>query len=372
MAFETSQIYTLVNNSVQQATGNTTLQAVDAASLVSLGNVVLSSADYTDAFLNELALRIGKTIISYRAYRNKLGDMVLDDFEYGAILQKLKIGMPQATADETTNLVNGQSIDPYIVSKPQVDQKLFYKRTPYDYFITIQRRWLKEAFLSETAMGSFINYIFGEVRNKLELSLENLGRTCLNNFMAEIATTENRVVNLVTDYNTARGTTLTAATCMADNSFLRYASAQIRNYSDYMTDMSVLYNDGSLERHTPKSDQRMRVLTEFETAMETEVQYAAFHEQYVGLIDFTKVNFWQSAQAPTAIMVKRASDNTEVSIANIVAFIHDRDALGIYKKQEEVLTTPINARGSYYNTFWHENQLWFNDLSENGIMFTLN
>ena len=32
----------------------------------------------------------------------------------------------------------------------------------------------------------------------------------------------------------------------------------------------------------------------------------------------------------------------------------------------------INAAGGYTNTFWHEKQLWFNDLSENFVMFTLN
>ena len=372
--FTTTQIYNIVNSVVSQGIGQAPLTAVDTQGLVTLGNFVLANPNNTEAFLNELPLRIGKTIFSYRAYSNKLRDMVLDGFEWGAILQKIKIQMPQATEDYTTQLEDGQSIDPYIVSKPKVHQKLFYTRTPYDFFITIQRKWLKEAFLSEQAMGSFINYIFGEVRNKIEFSLEELGRVCQNNYMAELVQTNGnvRVINLVSDYNTATGSTLTADTAMRDNDFLRYAISQITLYIDYLTDMSSLYNDGTETRHTPMNLQRMRVLTQFQRMLETVVQYAAFNDDYVKLVGYTKINYWQSPKNPDSITITRASDGTTITLDNIVAFLYDRDALGLYNEDEEVLTTPVNARGSYYNTFWHERQLWFNDLSENGIVFTLN
>ena len=81
--------------------------------------------------------------------------MVLNDFEYGAILQKIKVIMPQAEEDQMYDLTDGQAIDHYVVAKPQVDQKLFVTRTPYQFHITIQRETLKEAFLSESASSGF-------------------------------------------------------------------------------------------------------------------------------------------------------------------------------------------------------------------------
>ena len=87
----TEQIYTVVNGAAAQALGTGAIAAVDTASFVSLGNSVLSSSVNTEAFLNTLAQRIGRTIISYREYKNKFRDMVLNDFEYGAILQKIKV-----------------------------------------------------------------------------------------------------------------------------------------------------------------------------------------------------------------------------------------------------------------------------------------
>ena len=71
-------------------------------------------------------------------------------------------------------------------------------------------------------------------------------------------------------------------------------------------------------------------------------------------------------------MVERASDGAQVIKTHIVGVLYDRDALGMYKRDEDVMTTPVNARGLYYNTFYHQIELWFNDTSENFVYFTLN
>ena len=370
----TQQIYTLVNEVNAEAFGSNALSVVDTSTLISLGNTVLSSSTNTEAFLNTLAQRIGRTILRFRDYRNKLGDMVLNDFEYGAILQKIKVVMPQAEADDMYNLTDGQAIDHYIVAKPVVDQKLFVTRTPYQFHITIQRETLKEAFLGENEMGAFIGTIFGEVRNAIEVSLENLGRVTLATAIAECDGTT-RTVDLLTMYDTAYGTTHTPATFMNDPDCMRFAIKVINNVIDSMQDMSVLYNDGSFETFTPKEDMRCKMLSLFKRGLETVVEYAAFHDQFVRPdIDVQTINYWQDAQAgsQTSIHITRPSDQTTVQVDNVVCLIHDRDAMGVYKIDEDVLTTPVNAAGAYYNTYWHEKQLRFLDLSENFICFTLN
>lgn len=368
----TEQIYTLVNEVNAEAFGANALSVVDTSSLISLGNTVLSSSTNTEAFLNTLAQRIGKTILRFRDYRNKLGDMVLNDFEYGAILQKIKVIMPQAESDDMYGLTDGQSVDHYVVAKPQVDQKLFVTRTPYQFHITIQRETLKEAFLSESAMGSFIGVVFGEVRNAIEVSLENLGRVTLATAIAETSGT-GRIIDLVTEYNTLYSASLTAVTAVADETFMRYAIKRINTTIDAMQDMSQNFNDGTMETFTPKDDMRVKILGMFNRSLETTVEYAAFHDQFVRPdIDFTTINYWQASLSPAEINITRPSDQTTVNVDNVVCLIHDRDAMGVYKIDEDVLTTPVNAAGGYYNTYWHEKQLRFIDLSENFVAFTLN
>ena len=370
----TEQIYTLVNEVNAEAFGTNAISIVDTSTLISLGNTVLSSSTNTEAFLNTLAQRIGRTILRFRDYRNKLGDMVLNDFEYGAILQKIKVVMPQAEEDQMYDLTDGQAIDHYVVAKPVVDQKLFVTRTPYQFHITIQRDTLKEAFLSEAAMGSLISVVFGEVRNAIEVSLENLGRVTLATAIAETAGT-GRIIDLVSEYNTlyTPSPTLDAVTCQNDPDFMRYAMSRINSVVDGMQDMSTLYNNGDFETFTPKEDMRVKIISSFMRRLETVVEYAAFHDQFVTPdVTFTTINYWQSAQSPMEVKIKRPSDSDEVSRGNVIALIHDRDAMGVYKIDEDVLTTPVNAAGAYYNTYWHEKQLRFIDLSENFVAFTLN
>jgi len=368
----TEQIYTLVNEVNAEAFGSNALTIVDTSSLISVGNTVLSSSTNTEAFLNTLAQRIGRTILRFRDYRNKLGNMVINDFEYGAILQKIYVHMPEAEADESYDLINGQSVDHYKIAKPDVDQKLFVTRTPYQFKITVQDEHLREAFLSENAMGAFIGVIFGQVRNAIEVSLENLARVTLATAIAECAGTS-RMIDLVTMYNTLYTASLTDVTCQNDPDFMRFAMSTINSYIDGIQDMSVLYNDGSLETFTPREDIRVKVISSFMRRLETVVEYAAFHDQFVRPdADIVTLNYWQSAQDPMDIIIKRPSDSAEVSRGNVIALIHDRDAMGVYKMDERVATTPINAAGLYYNTYYHQKELRFIDPSENFICFTLN
>lgn len=367
---DTTQIYTLVNSVVEQGLGEQ-IKVVDASTLVSLGDTVLTSSSNTEAFLNTLAQRIGKTIISYRKYTSKLSDMVIDDFQMGAILQKIKVSMPTAEADESYDLTDGSSVDHYKIAKPKATQKLFVTRTPYQYRITIQDEHLREAFTDVNKMGSFLSAIFGEMQNAIELGLEGLGRTCLGNFIAEVGGTD-REIKLVTLYNAESGESLTPATAMLSDSFLRFAVKTMNVYSKRLTDMSKLYNDGTETRHTPKDRQKLRVFTDFEAALETVVQWSAFHKELVDLGSFSEMNYFQSEDTPNQIQIKRASDSAETTVSNIVGTLTDRDALGIYKRMNIVRTTPVNAAGLYYNQYHHLKQLWFNDLSENGLIFTLN
>ena len=369
----TEQIYTLVNTVNSQAFGHSAMVVTDTSSLISLGNTVLSSSTNTEAFLNTLAQRIGRTILRYREYRNKLGDMVINDFEYGAILQKIKVHMPEAESDESYDLIDGNTVDHYLIAKPQVDQKLFVTRTPYQYHITIQRVHLKEAFMSPEAMGSFIGVVFGEMRNAIEISLENLGRITLATAIAEYETA--REIALVTDFNTEYNplTPITAADALHNEEFLRYAIMRMTSAIDMIQDASELYNDGTMVTFTPREDVRMKVISEFQRRIESNVLYAAFNKQFVDIPEgYKTLNFWQAEQTPYDVNITRPSDGTTKNITNVVAILYDRDAMGVYKIDEEVATSPVNAAGLYYNQYWHEKQLRFIDLSENGLIFTLN
>ena len=379
---DTNQIYGFLNDIVSQGIGVDQLTVADEAGLIALGNSVLSSNSNTENFLNTLVQRIGRTIIRYRKYQNKLSGMILDDFEYGAIVQKIRVAMPEAEEDESFDLVDGQSVDHYKIAKPDARQKLFVTRTPYQYKITIQRKHLKEAFLSASGMSSFISAVFGEVRNAIDLGLERLARNAINNMIAEsygasAAAPKQNVINLGTLYRAINANApVTAAELMNDSDFLRFAVSTMNTRIDMMQEMSVLNmadtSQDALPTFTPKDRMHVYIMSQFKRRLETVVQYAAFNELLVDIAGNDTLTYLQAQQTPLAINVKRASDGTAINVDNIVGLAYDRDACGAYKWDEEVQTTPINAAGLYYNTYYHLQQLWFNDLSENFVVFTLN
>lgn len=364
------QIYDIVNSVNKQTMGLTDLTVVDEQGLISLGQTVLTTNGLADTWLNSLAQRIGRTIISFREYKSKYSDMVLDSMQWGNIVQKIKVSMPEATEDESYSLVDGKSVDMYKVANPKVKQTFFTSETPYQFYVTVKRNQLEEAFTSEGAMNGFIGAIYGEVQNAIELSLESLARNCINNFIGEKFKSQ-KTINLLAMYNTETGKTLTVNTCLHDKEFLAYCVSRINLYSKYMENMSTEYNDGTQTRHTPKSLQHLRVLEDFESRLETVVQYQAFRDNYVKLNNYHTTSFWQSIKKPDEINVNLASDGKPAHYTGIVAVLYDRDALGLYKKDSWNSTTPFNSAGGYYNTYYHHKELYFNDLSENFVVFVI-
>ena len=378
---ETNHIYGLINDVNEQTIGTENLKVLNTEQLVALGDYLFNSGS-VDLWTNTLLSRIASTKVSYRAYQSKLGIYAVSDITMGLIMQKIKVDMPNAVEDVTTQLEDGESIDMYIVSKPSTHQKLFAKRTPATFFRTTQRKWLREAFTSESAMGSFLAAVQGEVNNKIELTQENLARLTMANFMAIISQTSTRVVELVTEYNALTDNDVpTGEGALLDEGFCRYALGRMNKVAKYMETMSRLYNDGSVDRHSPIGSQRFVSLIDFRTALETQVQWAAFNERYVATKNGIEVPYWQSAKSPFDIKLRihegtedtsDEDEDVDITLTNVVGMIHDVDAFGTYRKEMDVITTPVNARGAYYNTFWHLNDLYFNDVSENGILFTLN
>lgn len=368
---EINQIFAIVNSVTSQALGATALAVVDNTSLIALGDSILSSQTNTENWTQTLVQRIGKTIISQRRYNRQYRRMLRDDMQWGAILQKIKIDMPEPETDQSYDIANGDTVDPWKVNKQKIHQKLFVTETPWQLHISVKRQDLEEAFTSASIMGGFISAKFNEVQNAIELALERLSMNCVNNYIAELDNTT-RTVKLLTMYNDLTGASLTADNAMYDDSFLRFAVKQIKLISDRMVRMNKgVYNDGTTTRHTPYDLQCLYVSSEYERSLETVTQYQAFRDKYVQLERYETIPYWQSLQTPNDIDVKRASDSAEKKVTNVLAFLFDYEALGTYKNKIWTATTPLNPAGGYMNYYWHLKDLYFNDLSENAVVFVV-
>lgn len=395
MALKATQIYTIVNEVAQQAMGSSALKVVDNTDLIALGTTVLGSDATKNNFINALTDRIGRTIVSFRAYHSHFPDFERDSIEWGNILQKLKIAMPEAEEDQSYDLVDGTSVDQYKINKAKVNQLLFSTESPWQTHITVHLEQLEKAFTSATDMGAFISGMFGEVQNRIELAMENLSMDCVNNYIAELharaGSTVNpkRVYNLVTLYKDETGVDHTSAplTALDDEEFLKFTVRTINRISatmEYMTAgvFNAPQNSGNVSptneenniytRHTPKSEQRMMLFIEMVNALKTNINSKAFNMEQVAIdIPFKTVPFWQSIKNPAYINVKCASGVTSTEIPPVMGILYDREAMGTFKKKYKSLTSPVNAAGQYYNVFYHMITMYYNDLTENAVIFLL-
>lgn len=374
-----NQVYTIVNSVFEQMTGREDLQATDTNSLVAMGKT-LEQLGQGDIYLNTLARRIGRTIDDYKVYRNKFSAMAKDSLEWGAAVQKISVGMPEAVKDLTYEIgkMDGQSVDQYIISNPKAHQKFYEKESPYSFFITMSTKLLRDAFLSPEAMGAFINSVFGKAQNKIEVVLEDLARLCIANYIGNLGTKQE--MHLVTIYNaTTPNTTVNPGNALADADFLRWMIGFINNLSDNLENMSVLYNKGEYQKFTNREDQRFYMLGDVIRRTETVVQYAAFNPQFVTKAPDIVVPYWQANKS----MAERTGIDTisEINVTDengqavtkqfLIGIMFDQASMGTFRQEDEVLTTPVNARARYYNTFWHERQLWYNDMDEQGVALYL-
>ena len=370
------QIYSILNDVAKQTFGTSTITVVDTASFVSLGNAILKSDTDTENFLNKLTDRIAKTVYSVRNYIGVNKNMLRDNFEYGAIVQKIHVDMPEAKENNAWEVGKEGYTPTYApVIKPQVSQKLFNKIATWEVDVTIPDYMLKTAFLNETSMATFIDAIFTAMNNAMQICHDNNANLIRANFIGNILhkNKSTQAINLLHEYNTLTSAGLTVVNCLRDIDFLKYATMQINLWTKRMGVMSKLFNDDGNAKFTDKENLVIDVLQDFASATATFLEADTYHKELVSLPMYNEVAYWQGsgqtfAFADTSkINVKIDAENT-VEKSGIIAVAYDYLAIGTTINQPRT-TTERNNKDEYTNYYNKANIGCFNDLGENGIVF---
>lgn len=373
------QVSAVLNSVVEQATGQKDLVATDLTNLVSLGNTILSSDASRDKFLDALVDRIGKTIISSRAYGGKKNPIKMDAFTFGAVMQKIYVTPPTAEDAPQWDLRDGDAPNQFIIKTPEAKQKLFSDRNTYEINITVPDYQLQTAFTSAEQMSAFIDAIFVAVGNaqamREDATTDMTYANCIGENIAYSKTPEAKgihVINLLTDYNTITGGNLTAAAAMRDFEFLQYATRELQLYVKRFERMSTLFNAEQYQRFTSRDNARLTVLQDFASSCEVYLRSTTYHDNLVTLPNYNEVAFWQASGgykfADTSAIDIITASGTEIKQAGIVALLSDLEALGMmvdYKRTRSVR----NERGEYTNYFYKTDERTFVDMSENSLVF---
>ena len=216
-----NQLATVLASITQQATGEANLTATDTSSFVTVGQTALK-AGY-DVLSTAISQVLSNTIFSIRPYTSKLRGMEVTNQQYGNITRKLSSIDKAITEDDRFKLVDGQSIDPFKVAKPEVLQENFYGANVYQKTITLYKDQLDQAFSGPDQFASFLSLVMTNASDQLEQARETVKRDTLVNLIAAIlGNYVSQNVKLVTEYNSYLGLSgqnvETWASIKADNS----------------------------------------------------------------------------------------------------------------------------------------------------------
>lgn len=372
-----NQVYALVNDAAKEALGTQAITVKDTGTLVSLGDVVLSSDTNKEQFYKVLVDRIGKTVIGAREYFAANRSVKRDDMEWGAIYQKISYKWKNAV--ENPSWETDEQANPFDVEiSTEAVQKLFSKIGTYSYEDSIPDYQLFTAFNSASAMNAYISGIYTNMRNAMEVSFENIANVAVATNIAGVfekgKATQKR--NLLAEYNVLNPeAALTTANALMDLGFLKYATREIKTVIDNMSTMSTLYNAEDIPRHTPSDKQVVEVLSLFASASDTYLQADTYHRDLVALPNYEKVVYWQGSGTSFAFndVSSIKISNAEISEApveksGILAFVHDYDSVAsiIYNRRSHSI---YNPRAERFNIFEKADKGYAVDLSENAVVF---
>lgn len=380
-----NDLATLLASINKQATGQQPITPTNTGEFVSVANATLLQG--YDTVINAISQVLSRTVFSIRPYNRKFKGLFIDSQQYGNHVRKLQSIDKNPEEDQRQKLVDGQSIDQQKVNKPAVLQTNFYGAEVYQRSITLFKDQLDVAFSSPDEFGRFIAMVLQNVSDLIEQDHENCARYTVVNFIGgKIASGEN-VVHLVTEYNAVAGVNLTPETVKKPENFvpfMKWAFSRIKTISDLMTERTTLFhtniNGKPISRHTPKDRQRLYLYAAEVNNMEASVLSSVFHDQYLKGVDFETVNFWQSIKNPMEISCKPTymgadgalvTSKENVAEANVLGVMFDVEAIGITTVNTWTASAPFNAAGGYTNTFWHFTDRYYNDFTENGVVFLM-
>ena len=382
---QVKQLHTLINSVSQEILGATAVVPEDLANVVDLGKTIFDATS-VDNYVKKLVDHIGKVVFVNRLYAGGVPSVLMDSWEYGSVLQKVSSDMPVATANESWALENGTDYSPDVFYKPSVSAKFFNSKVTFEIPLSFTEVQVKESFSSKEQLNGFISMLVTGVENSMTVKLDALIMRTINNMVGEtlyaglevagvIDPQQDSVsaVNLLKQYNTVTGLTLTAAKAISDPAFIRYATYVIGMYQDRMSKVSTLFNAGGKERFTPKDMQHVVLLSDFSKASETFLLSATFNEDRVALPTHESVPFWQGSGltygfADTSAINVKTSSGKVVALTGIIGVIFDRDALGVSNLSRRV-TTNYNAKAEFYTNFYKFDAGYYNDLNENIVVF---
>ena len=382
--------------------GDTAVVNEDLSNVVDIGKAVFDATS-VDNYVKKLVNHIGKVIFQDRVYAGGVPSVLMDSWEFGSVLQKVSMALPEATENESWKLVDGQEYKQDVFTAPKVEAKFFDSKVTFEIPMSFTELQVKESFSSREQLNGFVSMITTGVENSMTVKLDALIMRAINNMTGEtlvagigsgaagaktldFSKTSGRAINLLKLYNdqAAAADKVTVANALTNYKFIKFATYTMGIVADRMSKISKLFNVGGKERFTPSDMLRCVLLSDFSKAAVTFLQADIQSPEMVALPKHDPVPYWQGSGTDYALSsigiidIKTAGGET-VKVpaegagtgkknAAILGVMFDRDAVGVANLDRRT-TTAYNAKAEFYNNWYKMDAGYYNDLNENFVVF---
>lgn len=132
----------------------------------------------------QISLRVGfQSLLVSRAKNPLEGSGLVEHYDTpnGGYVQRMAVSSIKPVTPAFKGLKNGDSVDPFIVRKPEANERFFQQNFDYQSFITMQDFNVKQIFVSEFGMSQFVAGIMAGLQNgytvqEFENTLEALNK----------------------------------------------------------------------------------------------------------------------------------------------------------------------------------------------------
>lgn len=386
----TTDVSEILNSLYSEMTGATDITVVDASNIVDVGKA-LKKVTSVDTVYGSIIDKVGKIVIKNRLYRGKFPKILRDGWEFGSIMETLRIKPYKATKDPSVAPVSGTTYSQDDYSSAEVVAKYYTDRDAFqiDYWKPSDQLW--SAFESMEAMGRFLSSIEVAVANSMTVRLQGIIKTAINNMIAHTvykdfpnpvetnysAASFSRCINLLKLYNDASGTSLTVNNCRKDQDFLKFAVKTILNTYERLQDMSQIFNIDGEDTFNNPEDINITLLSTFANDIKVNMQSGVYNKELVSLPTYDTVPFWQASGVSydegvigeINVTIKTGDSTTQnIEFPGVMGIMYSNYAIGVTCERRKT-TTHYNAQIDQTHFFEKYSAQYYNDPSENFVVF---
>ena len=353
----------------------------DLSNFVDVGMKITSDTkfgeDGFDKYVGKLIDRIGRTIIVDKRYESSGPDLAVDNVEWGAIIQKVRIADIDFEENPAWNLIPGESYDYFTFKPVGMEATYFSGKTTFN----MEWSWLRKQIMgSLTNLQDFMSLyaaIENRIRTKAKIATDGMKYRLINGGCAENIAAGKNVVNLLEEYQNATGdTTLTSDHALASREFLRSTVVTLKKYRKFFRMATKMFNLQN-ELNWTQDNLTMVSIIDLESALEAYLESDTYHNEFVKFDGYSSVAAWQGItdgldfDLRSSINVVTPESKEHIMYSGIVFTMFDKSGKVVWNEDPEYDVAPYNPKGKFTNFYYSYDCNYMLDTAENCVVFVL-